>query len=142
METIPPEALLDPFQPAMRSVANELRDLVRASVPGVLERVRIGWGLIGYDVPVGRRTPYFAWILPQREHVHLGFVHGSAMVDPSGALDGSPGIRARWLTFLPGEPVDPTVVDGLLREAVRVAGMSRAERLLRTLDGGAGSAAP
>jgi hypothetical protein len=132
MESIPPEALLEPFEPATRAIANQLRALVRRTVPDVLERVRIGWGLIGYDVPVGRRTTYFAWILPQREHVHLGFVHGSAMDDPAGALDGAPGVRARWLTIEPGGHPDPALVDALLREAIRIASLSRTERSLLT----------
>ncbi len=136
MEVVPPEALLEPFDAVTRAVAHELRDLVRRSVPGVLERVRTGWGVLGYDVPVGRRTVYFAWILPQHEHVHLGFVHGAAMDDPSHALDGAAGVRARWLTIEPGAHPDATTVDALLREAVRVAAMSRAERLLRASDAG------
>jgi hypothetical protein len=127
---IPPEALLEPFAPSTRRIANELRALVRQTLPDVVERVRVGWGLIGYDVPVGRRTAYFAWILPQREHVHLGFVHGSAMDDPSGALDGAPGIRARWLTIEPGGHPDPSTVEALLLEGVRIASLSRAERSL------------
>ena len=33
--------------------------------PEGIERVRTGWRLIGYDLPVGRRTRYFAWVAPE-----------------------------------------------------------------------------
>jgi len=38
------------------------------------------------------------------------------------------------LTFLPGDPLDRSVLDGLVREAARIARLSRSERLARALD--------
>ena len=64
-------------------------------MPEALERVRSGWSLIGYDLPVGRRTVYVASVWPEYEHVHLGFQHGWAMRDPRGVLKGA-GITPRW----------------------------------------------
>jgi hypothetical protein len=138
-DVMPPEALLEPFPPAMRAIAERLRDLVHAAVPDVIERVRPGWHLIGYDVPNGRRTVYFAYVAPETEHVHLGFEHGRAMRDPDGRLQGA-GItrQVRWLTFRDGDPLDEEAVVALIQEAVRVARLGRGEReLLReavTLD--------
>jgi hypothetical protein len=65
MDPFPPEALLAPYPPGHKDVANALRRLVKRAVPDAIERVRPGWGLIGYDVPVGRRTRYFAFIWPE-----------------------------------------------------------------------------
>jgi hypothetical protein len=133
METIPPEALLEAVPPACATTAQALRDLVAAVWPDARERVRPGWGVIGYDVPVGRRSVYTAWIWAQREHVHLGFVHGDALEDPDGALGGSRGVRARWLTLQPGAQPDRAIVARLLEEAARVAAMSRGERAVRAV---------
>jgi hypothetical protein len=134
MEPFPPEALLAPYPPGHQAVANALRRLVKRAVPKAIERVRPGWGLIGYDVPVGRRTRYFAFVWPEPEHVHLGFEHGVLMDDPDGLLQGA-GVtkQVRWLTLTAVGHIPPTAEE-LVREAVRVAVMSRSERLARLMD--------
>jgi hypothetical protein len=105
----PPEILLEDFPPAMAALANGLREVVLAAVPEAVERVRPGWRVIGYDVPIGRRTAFFAWIMPERVHVHLGFPKGVSLLDPERALDGE-GITksARWFTLTePEHLADP-----------------------------------
>ena len=143
MDDLPPEAIIADAPPPLQTIAEELRDLVRASLPEAIERVRPGWRLIGYDVPVvGRRKPaYVGYIAVEPIHVHLGFEHGWAMRDPDGRLQGA-GItkRVRWLTFRPGDAVDREVAAALLLEAAAVAGMTRDERALRAMDREAGDA--
>jgi len=135
MDFVPPEALLESLPGPLRDVAERLRGVIQRAVPDAIEAVRPGWRLIGYDVPVGRRTAYFAYVAPEAVHVHLGFEYGVLMDDPLGVLQGR-GVtrRVRWLTFLPGDPLDPSVLDGLVREAARIARLSRSERLARALD--------
>jgi hypothetical protein len=135
MDPIPPEALLDHYPGPMRDLGERLRAIVRDTVPDILERVRPGWHLIGYDLPVGRRSVYFAYIAPEYEHVHLGFEHGWAMRDPHALLQGE-GItkQVRWLTFRPGDRIDPARCAELLREAATVATMTRGERTIRAMD--------
>jgi hypothetical protein len=136
MEPIPPEALLDDFPPPMQAIAHRLRDLVKATVPDAIERVRPGWRLIGYDLPIGRKLAYFAYVAPEVEHVHLGFEHGWAMRDPHGLLAGV-GItkQVRWLTFLDGDPIPADLCRELILEGARVAAMTRGERNLQAFDG-------
>jgi len=133
MDVLPPEALLARFSPERIATAEAFRALVRHVIPGVIERVRPGWGLIGYDLPVGRRTVYFAFVWPEVEHVHLGFEYGVHMDDPDGRLQGS-GRKVRWVTAVWPDDVDPRTVEPLVREAARVASMSGDERLARLLD--------
>lgn len=129
MNDLPPELLLEPCSPPLRAIADDLRAVVRVAEPAALERVRTGWGVIGYDVPVGRRTRFFAWIWAQPEHVHLGFVHGVLVTDPERLLGGGGVTKlARWLTFEPGDRVDGDRLVPLIREAARVSGLSRGER--------------
>lgn len=125
-----PEELLERSDPRMRAIAEALRVAVRATLPDVVERVRPGWGLIGYDVPNGRRTAYCCFIWAQPEHVHLGFEHGVLMRDPKGMLEGV-GVtkRVRWLTFTGVRGTDTAAVRTLLLESARVARLSRGERL-------------
>ena len=119
----------------MQAIAQLLRSIVVATEPTVTERVRTGWRLIGYDLPIGRRSVYFAWIAPEAAHVHLGFPVGWAMRDPLGELQGA-GItkRARWLTFRAGDPIPAERCAALVREAALVARMGRDERVLPSMD--------
>jgi hypothetical protein len=133
---MPPQALLADYPEPMRRIGETLRGIVRRAMPEAVERVRPGWRLIGYDVPAGRRTAYFCYVAPEHEHVHLGFEHGVLMRDPDGVLLGA-GItrKVRWVTLRPGDVIDEPLLAGLVREAARVATLSRAERLAQVLDG-------
>jgi hypothetical protein len=135
MDPFPPEALLDDFPPPMQAIAQRLRKIVKRAEPDSIERVRPGWRLIGYDLPIGKRQVYFAYVAPETEHVHLGFEHGWAMRDPRHLLVGE-GItkQVRWLTFRPGDRIDAVACVELVREAARVAEMTRGERILRSMD--------
>ena len=86
--TLPPEALLADYPGPLAEIAEQLRVIVRAAVPEAIEAVRPGWRLIGYDLPVGRRTTFFAWIWPEPGHVHLGWPQGILMADPERRLRG------------------------------------------------------
>ena len=136
MESIPPDIFLADYRDDIREPAERLRAIVRRAVPSAQERVRPGWRLIGYDVPIGRRSVYFAFVAPEPIHVHLGFALGVAMADPAGLLEGA-HLRlkkVRFLTFRPGDPIPEEAVVDLTREAARVAGLGRDELLARTLD--------
>jgi hypothetical protein len=129
-----PEELLAPYAPIRRETAEALRALVRRTVPAAIEAVRPGWRLIGYDVPAGRRTRYFAFVWPEPEHVHLGFEHGVFMDDPHGLLQGTDLRRVRFLTLARPGALPDRAVAGLIREAAHVAAMDRSERFARLLD--------
>ena len=135
MEAIPPEALLEGFPPVMRETAHALRALVREAVPDVWERVRVGWHLIGYDLPLRRYGLYFAYVAPEPDHVHLGFEYGAFMDDPQGLLRGA-GItkQVRWLTLESPDEIDREPTMALVREGARVATLTRVERLAEALD--------
>ena len=123
---MPVEVFLDGISPAHRAIANELRSIVKRAVPEATERVRVGWRLIGFDLPVGRRSAFFAWVFPELEHVHLGFPAGVLIDDPKRVMSGA-GItkRARWLTFATGDPVDAALATRLVLAAEAVARLPR-----------------
>ena len=135
-DAIPPEAFLAAYPDDIREAAETLRAIVRRAVPDAIERVRPGWHLIGYDLPLGRRTAYFAFIAPEPIHCHLGFEHGVAMADPHGLLEGA-HLRlrkVRFLTFRPGDTIPEDDCLDLVREAARVAALPRDRRLALALD--------
>jgi hypothetical protein len=120
------------YPPRIVSQVEALRKLVLRAVPSAVERLRPGWKLIGYDLPITRHGTYFCWIWPQTEHVHVGWETGTLMSDPHRLLQGA-HLRlkkVRYLTYPPGARIPARVVIDFTREAARIASMSRAERLL------------
>ena len=135
-EAIPPDFFLAGYPDEIRVAADRLRAIVKRAAPDVVERVRPGWKIIGYDLPVGRRSVYFAWVMPEPVHVHLGFPHGVFLADPDRRLEGA-HLRlrtTRFVTFEPGDAIPETALIALTTEAARIAAMSREQRLALALD--------
>jgi hypothetical protein len=135
-EAVPPDFFLAGYPDEIHVAADRLRGVVKAAVPDAVERVRPGWKIIGYDLPIGRRTVYFAWVMPETVHVHLGFPKGVFLADPDRRLEGA-HLRLRTTRFVTFEPRDAIPRQALIRltkEAARVAAMPRAERLALVLD--------
>ena len=129
-EPIPPELFLSGYPIEIRDIAERLRTVVREAVPEAIERVRTGWRLIGYDVPVGRRTRYFAFVVPEPEHAHLGFEYGAWMTDPNGLLRGAhlDLKKVRFVTFEPGDPIPTDALVRYTREAAVLAALGPSGR--------------
>lgn len=126
-EFVPPEVLLEGLPEPMPDLAHRLRELVRQAEPDAVERVRPGWRVIGYDMPVGgHRLRFFAWIWAQPEHVHLGFPRGVLLSDPSGLLSGD-GItkQARWLTVRIASDIDRAAFEALVHAAAALSAVPR-----------------
>lgn len=134
MDAPSPEAFLEPYPDPIRDAATRLREIVRRTVPDAVEAVRPGWHLIGYSVPAGRRTPYFGFIAPEPIHVHLGFEYGMLLDDPEGELCGTELRQVRFFTFHHPDEVRERLVGRYIRDAARLAALTRAERLALTLD--------
>lgn len=130
MESDRIDAFLADFPAPIRESAQRLRAIVARAVPDAIERLRPGWRLIGYEVRVKARSRYFAYVAPEPVHVHLGFEYGAWMGDPQQLLEGAHlGLRkVRYVTFRPRDPIPEASLTELIREAVRVAAMSQAER--------------
>jgi len=119
-DPVPAEFLLDTFPPAIRATGRTLRALIFATIPDSVETVRAGWRWIAYSLPDGRRVRNFAWIGPERVHIHLGFEHGTLLADPEHLLHGAQERlrKFRYVTFEPAIDIDEAViVDYLVRAA-------------------------
>ncbi|MFL5682870.1 MAG: DUF1801 domain-containing protein [Chloroflexota bacterium] len=135
-DPLPAEVFLEGYDERIRALAETLRSVVRRAVPDAVERVRPGWRLIGYDLPVGRRSVYFAFVAPEPVHVHLGFEHGIFMADPDRRLEGA-HLRlkkVRFTTYEPGDTIPEEAMVELTRDAARIAAMSREERFALLMD--------
>ena len=125
---IPPDLFLAGYPPEIQELADRLRGVVREAVPEAIERVRSGWRLIGYDLPVGRRTRYFAFVAPEPAHVHLGFEYGIWMSDPDGILRGAhlDLKKVRYVTYEPGNEIPTDALVGYTQEAAELASLGSA----------------
>ena len=129
-EELPAEFLLDGFPPAIREAGRALRSMIFATVPGAVETVRSGWRWIAYSLPEAGRVRNFAWIGPERKHIHLGFEHGTLLADPEHLLQGAQeGLRKfRYFTFEPAIDIDEAVLVDYIERAARIAVMPSAVR--------------
>jgi len=125
---IPPDLFLAGYPPEIQELADRLRGVVREAVPEAIERVRSGWRLIGYDLPVGRRTRYFAFVAPEPAHVHLGFEYGIWMSDPDRILRGAhlQLKKVRYVTYEPGDEIPTDALVRFTEEAAELATLGSA----------------
>ena len=129
-EPQPVEALLDDFPEAIHDSGLALRSLIFRTVPGTVETIRPGWRWIAYSLPEARRVRNFAWIGPERKHIHLGFEHGTLLADPDRLLHGAEERlkQFRYFTFEPSIDIDEAILADYLRRAADLATMPSGAR--------------
>ena len=103
-DTITPEAFLAGYSPDVQAITNVLRQLVKATIPDVQERVSLGWQLIGYRVLDGARSRYFCFVSPLAHEVRLGFEYGVLLGDQA-QLEGN-GSQVRYVYLRSLEAID------------------------------------
>jgi hypothetical protein len=136
-DQIPVEVFLDGYPPAIRDTGLRIRELIRVAVPEAVEGVRSGWSWIGYGLPDRRAKRTFAWIGPEKKHIHLGFQNGVLLADPDHRLHGAEERlkQFRYFTFERETEIEDDVVIDFLRRAADLAVMPSSAR--RALAGGA-----
>jgi len=88
--------------PELLEVVEEMRQLIRDTVPHVEERVYSEGKAIGYHVPgIGAR--FLLWLFPDR--LAVVFAYGSLIPDPDRLLEGSAKYKSRWVTLRPGREI-------------------------------------
>jgi hypothetical protein len=132
MDRLAPEAFLAPYPRPIRDAAEHLRAIVLRTVPDAIEAVRPGWHLIGYSVPIGKRTAFFGFVAPEPIRVHLGFEYGMLIDDPDGELGGTDLKQVRHFTFHHPDEVCERQLGRYIRDAARLAALTRSERLALT----------
>jgi hypothetical protein len=88
------EELLDGVEPDLAAIAWRLRAMIREVDPGAVETVRLGDNAATFGVGPRKMTDGYAYIMPQREYVNLGFYQGATLADPARLLEGT-GKRLR-----------------------------------------------
>lgn len=103
---------LDALPADLAGIARRWYQAMRRCGPDVLELMHDGWPTVCVgDAP-------FAYLSAFRDHLNVGFFHGSGLPDPAGLLLGG-GRFMRHVKLWPSRPVDDPSLEALLSAAYR-----------------------
>jgi hypothetical protein len=105
------DAYLEAQAPLQQAIIRKVRALVKRSAPQLVESLK--WGNACW---VDGKAP-IAYVYCAPDHVQFGFMHGSALADPRGLLQGR-GRFVRHVKLRRAADVAPRVLAAFLREAV------------------------
>lgn len=83
------DELLEGVEPNLVSIARRLRELILAVDPNAVQTVRLGDHAATFGVGPRKMTDGYAYIMPKRGYVNLGFYQGASLADPDGLLEGT-----------------------------------------------------
>lgn len=75
----------------VRALARAVRDLVYVVLPETVEVVWRRQGSVGWGTGAKKFTEQFAYLMPFKRHVTLGFYRGGELTDPDGLLPDTGG---------------------------------------------------
>jgi hypothetical protein len=128
------DELLAGVEPALARIARRLRAIIRDVDASTVETVRLGDNAATYGVGPRKMTDGYAYIMPMRGYINLGFYQGAVLADPKRLLEGTgKGLRhvkLRTLAEADRPPVRALVAAALARR--RLTTNSRVARRVRT----------
>lgn len=78
--------LIAASSPAVQELARAVRNLVYDVLPETVEVVWLRQGSVGWGTGAKKFTEQFAYLMPFKTHVTLGFYRGGDLSDPEGLL--------------------------------------------------------
>ena len=78
------EEVLAASTPEIRTLAQQVRTLIREVMPDVVEVPWPRQRVAGYGVGPKKMSEHFCYIAPQQGYVNLGFYYGAELPDPEG----------------------------------------------------------
>ena len=109
--------LLEITTEALRPIVNTLREVIYQIDPNVCEVVRLGDRAATYGVGPRKMIDGYAYILPHKQWVNLGFYQGVALADPGKLLEGT-GAKMRHVKIRSLEDAQRTEVRALIEAAL------------------------
>lgn len=102
----------EPLRPVMESV----RALILEIDPDACEVVRLGEKAASYGCGPRKMIDGYAYIMPFRSWVNLGFFQGASLIDPQGLLEGT-GAKLRHIKLRTVDDTEKPGVRALVEEA-------------------------
>ena len=112
------EALLNGTAPELATIARRLRETIFAVDPSAVETVRLGDNAATYGIGPKKMTDGYAYIMPRRGYVNLGFYQGASLKD--ARLEGT----GKSLRHVKIRSLDEASIPAL-RELLAAARMTR-----------------
>ena len=81
--------LLEGVEPNLAAIARRLRAMIRAVDVNAVETVRLGDHAATYSIGPKKMTDGYAYIMPMRGYINLGFYQGAQLSDPKRLLEGT-----------------------------------------------------
>jgi hypothetical protein len=121
--------LLAGVEPDLAAIARRLRAMIRDVDANTVETVRLGDHAATFGVGPKKMTDGYAYIMPMRGYVNLGFYQGALLADPKQLLEGTgKGLRhvkIRTLAEADRPPVRALVAAALARRRSGATGPAR-----------------
>ena len=111
------DELMDSAVPEMRPVARRLREIVVDVDPGAVEVVRLGDRAATYGVGPKKMSEGYAYIMPFKNWVNLGFYQGADLADPADIMEGT-GKKLRHVKVRSVEDAGRPEIRTLIKEAL------------------------
>lgn len=118
------DSVLSRSSKEVRQLAHAVRDLVYEVLPATVEVVWPKQGSVGWGIGPRKFSEQFAYFMPFKQHVTLGFYYGGELPDPAGLL-GSGGrqvsgkLSMRSMRIAKSGELDRPEVRALLAASVR-----------------------
>ena len=123
-KVVPPESILDDHTIEVRTIAEDLRKLIRETLPEAIESGHPTWHSIGYRHP---KAGYLCGIFPHKDSVDLVFEFGILLSDPHKVLQGE-GKQTRYIPITNIDEINVEAIKQLIVEALSLP-VSRAVKL-------------
>ena len=111
------DELLAGVEPDLAAIARRLRVIIRDVDASTVETVRLGDNAATYGVGPKKMTDGYAYIMPMRGYINLGFYQGAVLADPKRLLEGT-GKGLRHVKIRSLTEADRRVVRALVAAAL------------------------
>jgi hypothetical protein len=98
----------------VRQLAEQLRKLIKETVPQAVERPYPGWRAIGYRHP---DAGYFCGLFPLADRVDVAFEFGVLLPDPNAMLEGE-GKQVRYVRIRQVQDIQTAPLIALIQAAI------------------------
>jgi hypothetical protein len=111
------EDLMAAAVPEMRPIARRLREIIAEIDPEAVEVVRLGDGAATYGLGPKKMSEGYAYIMPYKQWVNLGFYMGATLPDPAAIMEGT-GKKLRHVKVRSVEDAGRPAIRALIEAAL------------------------
>lgn len=111
------EDILHAHPPDVVAILIRLREIIAEIHPEAVEVPRPGESSSSYGVGPKKMSEAYAYLMPQKNYVNLGFYYGAVLPDPDRLLEGT-GKKLRHVKLRTREAVENPAIRALLHAAL------------------------